>query len=178
MSAVCGIARSDEDLIGSDSIGNVVRRRGTKDNELYMSDTGGVETIVFSAAISVDRDFDETRPGRTSCPSPRAPKTRACGTTDIRTPDVLQAPASINGMFVGKVIDGPLGVIGSWGVTGPSGGDDLAGCVRSGSHARSSRAFDPASATAAGFSGGAETPPLFGVPSMFGSLRVKVPWTA
>ena len=33
---------------------------------------------------------------------------------------------TINGMFVGKVIDGPLGIIGSWTLTNPN-GDNLAG---------------------------------------------------
>ena len=47
--------------------------------------------------------------------------------TDIRQPDLSNSDGAIAGQFVGKVIDGPLGVIGTWGVTGFTGADNLEG---------------------------------------------------
>ena len=47
---------------------------------------------------------------------------------DIRQTDVESTNGgSIDGLFVGKVIDGPQGIIGSWGLANIPDGDDLAG---------------------------------------------------
>ena len=86
-------------------------------------DGHGVDTILFGTeAINVERaadgntlsfDTDGTTPTRVRH-------------TDIRQPDLTQT-GTIAGQFVGKVIDGPLGVIGTWSVTGVTLGDALEG---------------------------------------------------
>ena len=91
------------------------------DGALYMSGGNDVESILFTAA-----DINVSRSEETSALS------FASGTTatrlryrDLRIADT-DASATLGGMFVGKVIDGPLATIGSWSLDN-SNGDNLAG---------------------------------------------------
>ena len=88
---------------------------------LYTSGGTDVESILFTAA-----DINVSRSAETSALS------FASGTTttrlryaDLRIADT-DASATLDGMFVGKVIDGPLAIIGSWSLNN-SNGDNLAG---------------------------------------------------
>ena len=82
-----------------------------------------VETILFTADnINVARAAD----GNTLSFGVTSSAVRVRH-TDIRQPDLPSNDGAIAGQFVGKVIDGPLGVIGTWGVSGVTGGDDLVG---------------------------------------------------
>ena len=106
------------------SINNLRNDKGA----LYMNDAAGggtdygVETIVLAgtSATSITRAADGTLSFTDSALS--ASRLRH---TDLRIGDDTVS-ATINGMFVGKVIDGPLGIIGSWTLTNTN-GDDLAG---------------------------------------------------
>ncbi len=86
-------------------------------------DGHGVDTILFGTdAINVMRAGEGNTLSFISTDS-TATRVRH---TDIRQPDLTQTGA-IAGQFVGKVIDGPLGIIGTWSVTGVEGGDALEG---------------------------------------------------
>ena len=89
---------------------------------LYMNGGISVATILFTGDITVERD------GTTSALSFNADNTNArLRHSNIRVPDAEHTgDANFDGLFVGKGIDGPLGIIGSWGLTNSS-GDDLAG---------------------------------------------------
>ena len=91
------------------------------DGAMYMSGGNAVESILFTAA-----DINVSRSVETSALS------FASGTTaarlryaDLRIADT-DASATLGGRFVGKVIDGPLAIIGSWSL-GNSNGDNSAG---------------------------------------------------
>ena len=98
----------------------------TYEGTAYMVETAGtanaVATILFTATdINVARsETDNTLSFDGNSTTVRLRH------TDIRVTDVT-GTASIDGMFVGKVIDGPLGIIGAWDLTGVTGGDDLVG---------------------------------------------------
>ena len=89
---------------------------------LYMNGGISVATILFTGDITVERD------GTTSALSFNADNTNArLRHSSFRVPDAERTgDANFDGLFVGKGIDGPLGIIGSWGLTNSS-GDDLAG---------------------------------------------------
>ena len=92
------------------------------DGDGNVTASNNVETILFTAAdINVSRAAD----GNTLSFGVTGSTTRVRH-TDIRQPDLTQTGA-IAGQFVGKVIDGPLGVIGTWSVDGVTGGDNLEG---------------------------------------------------
>ncbi len=91
---------------------------------LYMVDGNGVETILFTSDT-----INVSRAGEDNTLSFNAPGTSVrLRHAEIRQTDVESTDgASIDGMFVGKIIDGPQGIIGSWGLANIPDGDDLEG---------------------------------------------------
>ena len=88
---------------------------------LYMSGGNGVESILFAAAdINVARN---TATGVLSFDSGTTASRLRYADPTIAAPD---ANATLGGIFVGKVIDGPLAAIGNWPLEN-SNGDNLAG---------------------------------------------------
>ena len=89
---------------------------------LYINGGLGVATILFTTDITVERD------GITNALSFNATNTNArLRHSNIRVPDAERTgDANIDGIFVGKVIDGPLGIIGAWDLSNQD-GDNLAG---------------------------------------------------
>ena len=88
---------------------------------LYATEKGNVDTIIFTDAdIAVARDdtgantlsFTDTGGGV------------RLRYTDIRLTDET-GTGDIDGLFVGKVIDGPLGIIGGWSISAIDSGDAL-----------------------------------------------------
>ena len=95
---------------------------GRDDDDL--TEDNNVETILFTAA---DIDVMRAAAGNTLSFSKTGSDVR------VRHADIRQADLDVGvtgnfaGQFVGKVIDGPLGVIGTWSVDGVTGGDALEG---------------------------------------------------
>ncbi len=85
------------------------------------STVGGVSTIIFDDAIQIARNDSGHN------------ELTFSGDSDVRLryADITQtdasATSSINGVFVGKSIDGPLGVLGSWTLTNSGDGENLQG---------------------------------------------------
>ena len=91
------------------------------EGELYMSGGNDVEGILFTAA-----DINVARNPSTSVISFDSGNTATrLRYEDLRIADT-DASATLGGMFVGKVIDGPLAVIGNWSLEN-SNGDNLVG---------------------------------------------------
>ncbi len=111
------------------NVGNItaqIENLRTSKGAAYMVGTGddanAVATILFTAEdINVARS--ETDNTLSFGVTGSAVRLRH---TDIRVTDVTGS-SNLNGMFVGKVIDGPLGIIGSWTLGSVTDGDDLVG---------------------------------------------------
>ena len=80
-----------------------------------------VDTIVLGDSVTITRSTDTATVGQLSFTG--NPGNSRLRHSDIRLGDDAADSASLSGTFVGKVIDGPLGIIGTWGVTNASSAD-------------------------------------------------------
>ena len=112
----------------ADNVGNIaasISNLRDDDGALYMHITNGVENGV-EIILFVDSDINVARDENDNTLSFGKPTTGIrLRHADIRLPD-FGIEGNIAGLFVGKVIDGPLGVIGSWGLVNGD-GDNLKG---------------------------------------------------
>ena len=112
------------DLTDAANVGNVrasITALRNSRGALYMSGGNDVESIVFTAAdINVARNADTRALSFDSGNTAARLRYKDPGAADT------DAGATLGGMFVGKVTDGPLAVIGSWSLHN-SHGDNLTG---------------------------------------------------